>query len=153
MIAGLLSAASAFLQIAVVGQSLGADIDPALLLFPLAAAVIARFDDLPTALIAGIGLGIVDRASYYATGNPNLPVALVLPIVLVALLGRGQVSRAFDSGIGSFQTFAESRPIPLQLRRLPEVVWAGRGAKVAGIALRDPRSLPRRHCAARLPHA
>jgi ABC-type branched-subunit amino acid transport system ATPase component/ABC-type branched-subunit amino acid transport system permease subunit len=135
MIAGLLSAASAFLKIAVVGQSLGANIDPALLLFPLAAAVIARFDDLPTALIAGIGLGIVDRASYYATNNPNLPAALVLPIVLVALLGRGQVSRAFDSGIASFQTFAESRPIPLQLRRLPEVVWAGRGTKLAGVAL------------------
>jgi ABC-type branched-subunit amino acid transport system ATPase component/ABC-type branched-subunit amino acid transport system permease subunit len=135
VIAGLLSAASAFLKIAVVGQSLGADIDPALLLFPLAAAVIARFDDLPTALIAGIGLGILDRAAYYSTNNPYLPAALVLPIVLVALLGRGQISRAFDSGIASFQTFAETRPIPLPLRRLPEVVWAGRGAKAAGIAL------------------
>ncbi|HEX3705947.1 MAG TPA: ATP-binding cassette domain-containing protein [Mycobacteriales bacterium] len=135
MIAGLLSAASAFLKIAVVGQSLGANIDPSLLLFPLAAAVIARFDDLPTALIAGIGLGIVDRAAYYSTNNPNLPVALVLPIVLVALLGRRQLSRAFDSGIASFQTFAESRPVPMQLRRLPEVVWAGRGAKVTGLAI------------------
>jgi ABC-type branched-subunit amino acid transport system ATPase component/ABC-type branched-subunit amino acid transport system permease subunit len=135
VIAGLLSAASAFLKIAVVGQSLGSDIDPALLLFPLAAAVIARFDDLPTALIAGIGLGIVDRAAYYSTNNPNLPAALVLPIVLVALVGRGRVSRAFDSGISSFQTFAESRPIPLQLRRVPEVVWAGRGVKLAGLAV------------------
>ncbi|HVT64822.1 MAG TPA: ATP-binding cassette domain-containing protein [Mycobacteriales bacterium] len=135
VIAGLLSAASAFLKVAVVGQSLGAAADPALLLFPLAAAVIARFDDLPTALIAGIGLGILDRAAYYSTSNPNLPSALVLPIVLIALLGRGRISRAFDSGIGSFQTFAESRPIPLQLRRLPEVRWASRGAKLAGLAL------------------
>ncbi|HWC33416.1 MAG TPA: ATP-binding cassette domain-containing protein [Mycobacteriales bacterium] len=135
VIAGVLSAASAFLKIAVVGQSLGASVDPSLLLFPLAAAVIARFDDLPTALIAGVGLGILDRAAYYSTNNPNLPAALVLPIVLIALLGRGRVSRAFDSGISSFQTFAESRPVPLQLRRLPEVVWAGRGAKLAGLAL------------------
>jgi len=135
VIAGVLSAASAFLKIAVVGQSLGAAADPALLLFPLAAAVIARFDDLPTALIAGIGLGILDRAAYYSTSNPNLPSALVLPIVLIALLGRGRISRAFDSGIGSFQTFAESRPIPLQLRRIPEVIWASRGAKLAGLAL------------------
>ncbi|HVY11788.1 MAG TPA: ATP-binding cassette domain-containing protein [Mycobacteriales bacterium] len=135
VIAGVLSAASAFLKIAVVGQSLGADIDPALLLFPLAAAVIARFDDLPTALIAGIGLGILDRAAYYSTNNTNLPAALVLPIVLIALLGRGRVARAFDSGIGSFQTFAETRPVPLQLRRLPEVVWGGRGAKAAGLTL------------------
>ncbi|MGN6472430.1 MAG: ATP-binding cassette domain-containing protein [Mycobacteriales bacterium] len=135
VIAGVLSAASAFLKVAVVGQSLGASIDPSLLLFPLAAAVIARFDDLPTALIAGVGLGILDRAAYYSTNNPNLPAALVLPIVLVALLGRGQVSRAFDSGISSFQMFAESRPIPAQLRRLPEVVWGGRAARLAGLTL------------------
>ncbi len=135
VIAGVLSAASAFLKISVVGQSLGASVDPSLLLFPLAAAVIARFDDLPTALIAGIGLGILDRAAFYSTGNPNLPAALVLPIVLVALLGRGRVARAFDSGISSFQMFAESRPVPLQLRRVPEVVWGGRAAKLSGLAL------------------
>jgi ABC-type branched-subunit amino acid transport system ATPase component/ABC-type branched-subunit amino acid transport system permease subunit len=135
VLAGLLSAASAFLKIAVVGQSLGADVDPALLLFPLAAAVIAGFDDLPTALVAGIGLGILDRAAYYSTDNPNLPAALVLPIILVVLLGRRRVARAFDTGISSFQTFAESRPIPLPLRRLPEVVWAGRGTKLAGLAV------------------
>jgi ABC-type branched-subunit amino acid transport system ATPase component/ABC-type branched-subunit amino acid transport system permease subunit len=135
VIAGLLSAAAAFLKVAVVGQSLGADIDPELLLFPLAAAVIARFDDIPTALIAGIGLGIVDRAAFYSTNNAYLPAVLVFPIVLVALLGRGQVSRAFDSGISSFQTFAESRPIPVQLRRLPEVAWGGRTAKVVALLL------------------
>ncbi len=134
VIAGVLSAASAFLKVAVVGQSLGASIDPSLLLFPLAAAVIARFDDLPTALIAGIGLGILDRAAYYSTNNPNLPAALVLPIVLVALLGRGQVSRAFDSGISSFQMFAEARPIPVQLRRVSEVVWGRRISRFAGVA-------------------
>ncbi|HVW79967.1 MAG TPA: ATP-binding cassette domain-containing protein [Mycobacteriales bacterium] len=135
IIAGVLSAAAAFLKITVVGQTLGADIDPALFLFPLAAAMIARFDDMPTALVAGIGLGILDRAAYYSTNNPYLPAALVLPIALVALLGRGRASRAFDSGIASFQTFAESRPVPVQLRRLPEVVWAGRGAKLVGLAL------------------
>ncbi len=134
VLAGVLSAASAFLKIAVVGQSLGSDVDPALLLFPLAAAVIARFDDLPTALVAGIGLGMLDRAAYYSSNNPNLPAALVLPIILVALLGRRRVTRAFDTGISSFQTFAETRPIPTQLRRLPEVVWAGRGARSAGLA-------------------
>jgi ABC-type branched-subunit amino acid transport system ATPase component/ABC-type branched-subunit amino acid transport system permease subunit len=135
MIAGLLSAAAAFLRFAVVGQSLGSDIDPALLLFPLAAAVIARFDDLPTALIAGIGLGITEQAAYYSTGNPSLPIALVLPIILVALLGRRTISRAFDTGIGSFQTFAESRPVPLAMRRVPEVVWAGRGTKLVGLGI------------------
>ena len=135
VLAGLLSAASAFLRVPVVGQAAGAEIDPALLLFPLAAAVIARFDSLPTALIAGMGLGVLDRAAYYATGNPNLPVALVLPVLLVALLKGGALSRAYDTGISSFQTSAETRPIPVALRRLPEVVWGVRAARGAGLLL------------------
>ena len=135
VLAGVLSATAAFLKIPVVGQSLGSDIDPALLLFPLAAAVFARFEDLPRALVAGIGLGILDQAAYYSTNDPNLPPALVLPIVLLALLRRTRNARAYDTGIASFQTYAETRPVPLALRRLPEVVWAGRGAKLLGVAV------------------
>jgi ABC-type branched-subunit amino acid transport system ATPase component/ABC-type branched-subunit amino acid transport system permease subunit len=134
VLAGLLSAASTFLRVPVVGQAAGADIDPALLLFPLAAAVIARFDSLPHALVAGIGLGVMDRAAFYATGNPNLPVALVLPVLLVALLRSGAVSRAFDTGITSFASAAETRPVPAALRRLPEVVWGTRGLRAAALA-------------------
>jgi ABC-type branched-subunit amino acid transport system ATPase component/ABC-type branched-subunit amino acid transport system permease subunit len=134
VLAGLLSAASTFLRVPVVGQAAGADIDPALLLFPLAAAVIARFDSLPNALVAGIGLGVMDRAAFYATGNPNLPVALVLPVLLVALLRGGAVSRAFDTGITSFASAAETRPVPAALRRLPEVVWGTRALRAAALA-------------------
>ena len=134
VLAGLLSAASTFLRVPVVGQAAGADIDPALLLFPLAAAVIARFDSLPNALVAGIGLGVMDRAAFYATGNPNLPVALVLPVLLVALLRGGAVARAFDTGITSFASAAETRPVPAALRRLPEVVWGARALRAAALA-------------------
>jgi ABC-type branched-subunit amino acid transport system ATPase component/ABC-type branched-subunit amino acid transport system permease subunit len=133
--AAVLSATSAFLRVPVVGQVAGANIDPSLLLFPLAAAVIARFDNLSTALIAGMGLGVLDRSAYYATGNPNLPVALVLPVLLVALLKGGALSRAYDTGVSSFQTAAETRPMPIVLRTLTEVVWGVRGARVAGLLL------------------
>jgi ABC-type branched-subunit amino acid transport system ATPase component/ABC-type branched-subunit amino acid transport system permease subunit len=135
VLAALLSAASAFLRVPVVGQVAGADIDPSLLLFPLAAAVVARFDNLSVALVAGMGLGVLDRAAYYATGNPNLPVALVLPVLLVALLKRGSASRAHDTGVSSFQAAAETRPVPMALRRLPEVVWGVRAGRLAGLAL------------------
>ncbi|MCU1588373.1 MAG: ABC-type branched-chain amino acid transport system, permease component, partial [Frankiales bacterium] len=134
VLAAVLSAASAFLRVPVVGQVAGADIDPSLLLFPLAAAVIARFDNLAVALIAGMGLGVLDRSAYYATGNPNLPVALVLPVLLVALLKGGVLSRAHDTGVSSFQTTAETRPIPVQLRALPQVVWGTRLGRVLALA-------------------
>jgi ABC-type branched-subunit amino acid transport system ATPase component/ABC-type branched-subunit amino acid transport system permease subunit len=135
VLAGLLSAASAFLRVPVVGQVAGADIDPSLLLFPLAAAVVARFDNLSVALVAGLGLGVLDRAAYYSTGNPNLPVALVLPVLLVALLKGGNLSRAYDTGMSSFQTSAETRVVPVLLRGLPEVVWGARGGRLAALAL------------------
>jgi ABC-type branched-subunit amino acid transport system ATPase component/ABC-type branched-subunit amino acid transport system permease subunit len=135
VLAGLLSATSAFLRVPVVGQVAGADIDPSLLLFPLAAAVIARFDSLSIALVAGIGLGVLDRAAYYSTGNPNLPVALVLPVLLVALLKGGNLSRAYDSGMQTFQASAESRPVPVALRTVPEVVWGARGGRVGALLL------------------
>jgi ABC-type branched-subunit amino acid transport system ATPase component/ABC-type branched-subunit amino acid transport system permease subunit len=135
ILAGLLSAASAFLRVPVVGQVAGADIDPSLLLFPLAAAVIARFDNLSVALIAGMGLGVLDRSAYYATGNPNLPVALVLPVLLVALLKGGNLSRAHDTGVSSFQTTAETRPVPVALRSFPVVVWGGRAGRAGALLL------------------
>jgi branched-chain amino acid transport system permease protein len=131
--AALLSATSAFLRVPVVGQVAGADIDPSLLLFPLAAAVIARFDNLAVALLAGMGLGVLDRAAYYATGNPNLPVALVLPVLLVALLKGGTLSRAYDTGVSSFQSSAETRPVPSELKALPQVVWGTRAARAAAL--------------------
>jgi ABC-type branched-subunit amino acid transport system ATPase component/ABC-type branched-subunit amino acid transport system permease subunit len=134
VLAGVLSAASAFLRVPVVGQVAGADVDPSLLLFPLAAAVIARFDNLSVALVAGMGLGVLDRSAYYATGNPNVPVALVLPVLLVALLKGGVLSRAYDTGISSFQTAAESRPVPAALRGLPQVVWGTRVARLVAVA-------------------
>ena len=135
ILAALLAATAAFLRVPLVGQAAGADIDPSLLLFPLATAVIARFDNLGTALIAGMGLGVLDRAAYYATGNSNLPVALVLPVLLVALLRGKTLSRAFDTGVSSFQSLAESRPIPVVLRGLPEVVWGTRVARLVGLGV------------------
>ena len=135
VLAAVLSAASAFLRIPVVGQVAGADIDPSLLLFPLAAAVIARFDNLSVALIAGMGLGVLDRSAYYATGNPNLPVALVLPVLLVALLKGGTLSRAYDTRVSSFQSSAETRPVPVALRSLGRVVWGVRGSRLVGLLL------------------
>ena len=54
----------------------------------------------------------------------------MLPLLLVALaFQRRRLSRAFDTGVSTFRTLREFRPIPAELRHTPEVRWG-----VAGVA-------------------
>jgi ABC-type branched-subunit amino acid transport system ATPase component/ABC-type branched-subunit amino acid transport system permease subunit len=141
VLAALLAGIAAFLRGPVVGLPVGSDVSPSVLLYGLAAAVIARMDSLPLALGAGMGLGVLEQASFVSTHKPDLSVALVLPLVLVALLVRGgAVGRALDTGVSSFKLLQEHRPVPLELRGLREVrVARGVGAAlVAGLALGAP---------------
>jgi branched-chain amino acid transport system permease protein len=49
---------------------------------------------------------------------------LILPILLAAmLLQRSKLSRGQDTGLSTWSLVKEFRPIPPELRRLPEVVW------------------------------
>ena len=136
VLATLLSAFAAFLRQPLAGSTLGADTNVTVLLFGLSAAVIARFDSLPVATLAGIGMGMLDVSAYYGTGNPSISLAFVLPVLLVALLARkGASSRALDTGMSSFRSSSDARPVPLVLARLPEVVWARRGTRAAAVGV------------------
>jgi branched-chain amino acid transport system permease protein len=108
-------------------------IDPTVLVPVLAAAVIARMESLPTAFVASIGLGIVFQiATWNATPSgwlaPSAVYVFYLIVIVVALLAQsGRLSRAEESGISSWQSVAVVKPIPSELRRLPEVFltrWA-----------------------------
>jgi len=141
VLATVLAGVAAFLRGPVVGLPVGTGVSPVVLLYGLAAAVIARMESLPLALGAGMGLGVLEQASVYGTAKPDLGVALVLPVVLGALLlRRGSLSRSQDTGVSSFRVLQEHRPIPLELRGLPAVRWTRRlgAVVVAGLALGGP---------------
>jgi ABC-type branched-subunit amino acid transport system ATPase component/ABC-type branched-subunit amino acid transport system permease subunit len=141
VLAAVLAGIGAFLRGPVVGLPVGTGVSPVVLLYALAAAVVARMESLPVAMAAGIGLGVLDQSAVYGTGKPDLSVALVLPVVLAALLLRkGTLARAYDTGVSSFRVLQEHRPVPLELRGLPEVRAArALGALlVAGLALGAP---------------
>jgi len=124
IIAGALSALGVFLRIPLVGIPVGADIGPSILLFGLTAAVIAKFDSFPIALVAAVILGTLEQAIYVLTRDPNVAQALLLPILLVAMLAqKGKLSRGQDTGQSSFRQASEFRPIPPELVDLPEVQW------------------------------
>ena len=131
MIAAVLSGVAVFLRAPVVGVPLGASLSPYVMLFALAAAVLARMQSLPVALAAGMAIGVVEQAAFVATSKPNLAAALMLPILLGALVARrGALSRAHDTGVSSFSAVREFRRIPIELAGLPEVRLA-RGAAIA----------------------
>jgi branched-chain amino acid transport system permease protein len=153
IIAGVLSAVGVFLRAPLVGLPIAGFVGPSLLLFGLAAAVMARMEHLPTALLAGMFVGIVDQSVLFSTGRASLTSAAILVVILVALLTqRADFSRALLTA-GNWEMVKSYRPIPAELRRLPEVtrarkaMWGG----VSALALLAPFLFGRGRCELRHP--
>ena len=147
VIAGLLSGIAVFLRAPMVGLTVGSSIGPSVLLYGLAAAVLARMERLSVAVIAGMGIGIVNQSAIFATNKGSLADAAMLVLILVALLAqKGVLSRAFDAGVATWQTAKEYRPIPAELRDRQEVVLAKGvlGALIVFVAVTLPLLLPER---------
>jgi branched-chain amino acid transport system permease protein len=124
-LAGLLSGLAIFAQAPLIGVPGDATLGFDALLYGLAAAVVARMDRFGVALGAGAGIGLIIFASVSRTGSNNVASALMLAIILVALLAqRGHLSRAMDTGVATWQSVKAFRPIPSELRDVPEIVTA-----------------------------
>ncbi len=141
VVATVLSAIGVFLRTPLVGLPLSGFVGPSILLFGLAVAVIARMESLPVAFAAGMLIGIIDRSALFATRRAALANAVMFVVVVIALLAqRGKLSRAMETGASSWQAVKDFRPIPQELRGLPEVRMARRIciAVVALLALGAP---------------
>lgn len=124
-LAGTLAAITIFLRSTLVGVPTDGSLGPTVLLYALAAAVIARMESIPTALVAGMGIGVLAQASVFSTGSDTLAGAIMLCVILGALLAqKSKLSRGQDTGVSSFKTVKEFKTIPPELRRTPEVVAA-----------------------------
>jgi branched-chain amino acid transport system permease protein len=131
-LAGLLSAMAIFTQAPLIGVPSDATLGFDALLYGLAAAVVAGLERMGMALFAGTGIGILIFASIAKTGSNDTASALMLVVILVALLAqKGTLARAKDTGVSTWQTVKSFRPIPSELRNLPEI----RIARYALIAL------------------
>ena len=139
-LAGLLSSLAIFAQAPLIGVPSDATLGFDTLLYGLAAAVVGGLDRMGTALFAGTGIGILIFASVAKTGQNDVASALMLVVILVALLAqRGKLSRAKDSGVSSWQSVKVFRPVPAELREVPEVriarsVLLGTAVTVAVVA-------------------
>jgi branched-chain amino acid transport system permease protein len=138
-IAGGLAALTFVLKAPFSGVAPGvASTGPTVLLPALAAAVVARMESLPVAVGAGIGLGIIEQLIRWNSTVPSFNDLAFFAIILVALLlQRDRLSRGQDTGASTWTAVGAARPVPTELRHLPEVRWAGRALVVivAGLAL------------------
>src|SRR3954451_2828412 len=130
-VAGFLSALAVILRVPLLGFASYTSVSGggfSLLLRTLAAAVIAGMESLPVALFAAIGLGILQELGAWTFhGSTYVDGVLLVVILIVLLLRRERFNRAVETGIGSFKSLMEVRPIPAEMRKLPEVrygLWA-----------------------------
>jgi branched-chain amino acid transport system permease protein len=133
MVASVLAFVTIFLRAGVVSVPVGSALGVSVLVPALGAAVIGRMEDFPRIAAAAIGLGIVEQSIVYRNGS-NLdwfPWLFGITIVAMLLNRRRRGSRVQDEAVSSWQAARESRPIPTELRPLPEV----RVARFGGVAL------------------
>ena len=127
-LAGGLAGLAVLLQAPSQGIPLDAAAGPAILLAPLAAAVVARFESLGVAFAAGIGLGVVDQVVRWNVAKQSIETVVFLAVILVALAsqqrGKGRADAPDES---SWSASGLLHAIPAHLGRLPEVRWARRG--------------------------
>jgi branched-chain amino acid transport system permease protein len=136
VLAAGMSGASALLRAPIVGVSIGGVLGPGLLLRALAAAVIGRMENLPVTFGAAVGLGMIEQAVFWDTGRSLVTDAVLFGVIIVGLLmqRRGAASRVGDEATSTWTATREVRPIPPEMRSLPEVVW-GRVGFYAAVAV------------------
>ena len=129
IVATVLSTMAMLLRAGILGLPIGSAFGPSMLLRALAAAVIGRMESFGAMFVAACGLGIVETAIIWNKGRGTLVDPAIFMIVIVALLvsRRRRESRAEDQAISSWQNVDQVRPVPRELRDLPEVRWVGAG--------------------------
>jgi branched-chain amino acid transport system permease protein len=98
----------------------------------LAVAVIARFQSMPTALAAGLGLGIAEWTIRWNVTAESVFDVVFLIVILAVLLTRRDRSTRAETGESTWDSAGVLKPVPRELRGLPEVAWPRRGLAVVG---------------------
>jgi branched-chain amino acid transport system permease protein len=109
-IAGLFAGLGIFVRSSLIGVPLDGSLGYGILVFALAAATVARMENNGIALLAGMGVGVIEQAATEKTGSGNLATALMVIVILLGLLTqRTKGGRALDVGSLTFQTVREFR--------------------------------------------
>ena len=133
VIAAGLSAVAAVMRTFIVGPPIGSVLGPTLLFRALAAAVIAKMENLWVAFGAAVAIGVVEEAVFFDAQRTSAVAPVLFAIVLIALVAqsRGGVSRAVDKAQSTWSAIREVRPVPSELRGVKAVSRSFLGMKLA----------------------
>ena len=124
VIAGSVSAFTALLVLPTKGFVTGEALGSGLLLRALVAAVIARMVSLPVALLAGVGVGLVEQVLLFNYPQGGLVEAVLFGVILLALLLQKKVgSRSEDKG--NWVAVQPWPPLSDALRAVPSIRYLG----------------------------
>lgn len=140
VIATVLSFVAVFLRAGIVGLPFGQLLGPSILVRALAATVIGRMEKMPMILAASIGLGILESAIIFDTGEAVLVDPIMFVIITGALLLQRKRKAARGDETSNWQAATDFRPVPRELRGLPEVRWGVRA--VLGTVIAATLALP-----------
>jgi len=138
-VAALLSFIGIFLQAGIQGLPVISSLNLTVLLAALAALVMGNLVDLPAVAVSAVALGLLQEGvNWHSPSSPELVEPILGLVIVVSLLARkAGASRADQDRSSSWNMSDEIRPVPTELRSVPEVRamrWGG-GAVLAGLAL------------------
>jgi branched-chain amino acid transport system permease protein len=138
-VAAVLSFTGIFLQAGIQGLPVLSSLNLTVLLAALAALVMGNLVDLPAVAVSAVALGLLQEGvSWHNPSSPELVEPILgLVIVLSLLVRKARATRADQDRSSSWNMSDEIRPVPNELRSLPEVRairWGG-AAILIGLAL------------------
>jgi branched-chain amino acid transport system permease protein len=135
VLAGVLAALATILELPITGLSSAASagVGSSLFLPALAAAVVARFENLPLVVVSALAINVFQQTVYFVTGRFDISELVLFAVILVGLLlQRQQLGRSQLGESGTWASTEEIRPVPPELAQLPSV---RKGARwFAGVA-------------------
>ena len=133
-IAATLAFVALWLRAGVIGLPIGSALGLGILLRAIGALVVGRMTNLPAITLSAVALGVLETAVTFGADNAALSEVVIAVVILVALLlRRPSATRADLDSTSSWQTAAEVRRVPAELKRLPEVRSMWWALTVAGL--------------------
>src|SRR5207248_856996 len=129
-LAGFLSAITAILRAPILGFQYSGLQGPELLLTGLAAAVLAGMESIPRTVVAAVLITMGQQTLFFAFGRAPLTDAFLLFVVVLGLLLQRRRFGRVDPASSTWRSVAEVRPIPRELKGLPEVRWGSLGTRI-----------------------
>ena len=140
-IAGVLAFLALFLRAGVIGLPIGSAMSFGVLLRALAALMLGRMTHLPTIVASSLVIGVLEMGVDWNGFLGHRSPLLIEPVVAVVAIGalllrRKEITRIATDAASSWSASDEVRPVPPELRRLPEVRtvrWAGGAVLVLAV--------------------